>query len=354
MIIARALQGMGAIGSTALALVADLTRDEFRSKAMAMMGMTIGFAFTIAMILGPIVNTWFHLQGIFGLTAVLAVVGIVLLFKTVPKPPTLTHKALVEQKQFKAILHHPQLLRLNAGILILHALLTSLFIAIPIVLTHQIYLSQNEQIGLYVVVLLLAFVLMTPLIIIAEKKRCMKTIFISVVLGLFITLFLLFITNFSLINIGGILLLFFTCFTVLEASLPSLVSKFAPIRLKGTAMGFYSTSQFFGIFLGGMMGGVLLSHFGVHGIFGFGMCLTFIWLCIALSMKEPPYLSTTVLPYQGNTQQLIESLIEHRGVAEVVNRPDENLIYLKIDRQQTNEHELRKCVEQGTLGPALK
>jgi len=351
MILARALQGTGAIGSTTLALVADLTRDEFRSKAMAMVGLTIGFAFTIAIIVGPIINAWFNLQGIFWVTTALAFVGMMLLFLTVPTPPKLTHHdtTTTNKKQFRNIFQNKQLLRLDAGILLLHALLTSMFIAIPILLTHVIYLSQNEQIGMYLIVLLLSFVLMTPLIIIGEKRRKLKGIFVGAIAGLFITQLLLFKTDLSLVGVGAILLLFFTSFTLLEASLPSLVSKFAPIRQKGTAMGIYSTSQFFGIFLGGVLGGTILSHFGIHGIFIFGSALTAIWLVVASTMKQPPYLSTVVLPYSGETQDIIATLAQHRGVAEAASMSDENLIYLKIDRQQTSEHELRNLIEQGTL-----
>ncbi|MCB1827686.1 MAG: MFS transporter [Coxiellaceae bacterium] len=350
LIIGRALQGAGAIGSTALALVADLTREENRNKAMAFLGLSIGMSFSVAMIIGPIVNSWFHLSGIFWLTAGLSLIGLTLLAR-VPTPPKLVVHEDVEAtpNKLSAIFKNSQLLRLNFGIFSLHLMLTALFIAIPILLTHTLKLSQMQQTTTYLIVLVLAFITMIPFIIIAEKKRKMKRTFIGAVSTLLISQVLLYFFGAQPIIIGVLLFCFFTAFTLLEASLPSLISKIAPIQYKGTAMGVYSTSQFLGIFVGGSAGGLIFAHFGIHGIFFFCSMLALLWLIFAMTMRLPPYLSTLIFEAHSKGQEINQKLRNFPGVAEVSFSPSENLIYTKVDKQKIDEHELRKCIEEVNL-----
>ena len=287
LIIGRALQGAGAIGSTVLALLADLTREESRSKAMAFMGLSIGFAFTLAMIAGPVINHWFHLTGIFFATGLLALIGISLL-STIPTPP----KPLkTSEKRFSEIIRDTQLLRLDAGIFFLHTILTALFIAIPILLTHEIQLSSLHQILLYLLILILSFMFALPFIIIGEKKQKIKPIFISAIAVIFIIQIGLYFFHRNLTALTILLFIFFTAFTLLEAILPSLVSKIAPAKNKGAAMGIYSSSQFFGIFIGGSTGGWIFEHGHLSGVFALCATIACIWFFVAITMKHPPYLS---------------------------------------------------------------
>lgn len=353
-IIGRAIQGAGAIGSTCIALVADLTRDENRSKAMAFMGLTIGTAFTIALVVGPVLNTWFNLNGIFWATAIFAGVSLLLLFTSVPTPPriTLHDETEPQANRFKAMLTNGNLVRLDIGVACSHAILTATFVAIPLLLTHQLNLSEWGQITLYLVVLFTSFIAMIPFIIIAEKKRKMKTIFAGAVGLMAVSQLLLLSFQHTVWVIGLILFVFFTAFTLLEASLPSLVSKFAPIRSKGTATGIYSTSQFFGIFLGGTLGGWLHGHFGINGIFVFCAIVGGIWLLLALTMNHPPYLSTMIFAMPENpTHALYHNLRNINGVAEVALMPDDNLIYIKADKHIISENELRNEIQTGNLHP---
>ena len=290
LILGRALQGTGAIGSTVLALVADLTPVESRSKAMAFIGLSIGLAFTLAMIIGPVINHWFHLSGIFWLTALLALIGMTLI-SAIPTPP----KPLkISEKKFSAVLHDKQLLRLNFGIFSLHAILTSLFIAIPIILTKQLLLTEWQQIILYLVILIVGFAFALPFIIIAEKQKKIKQVFVAAIIAILLSQCMFFVVaiastsiHFSKLIFTLTLTLFFTAFTLLEALLPSLVSKIAPPEKKGAAMGIYSSSQFFGIFVGGAVGGLVFSHAHMMGIFVMGAVLALLWFVIASSMRKP-------------------------------------------------------------------
>lgn len=353
LIMGRALQGAGAVGSTVLALLADLTRDESRSKAMAFMGLSIGFAFTLAMILGPLINGWFQLSGIFYATALLACAGIVLLFATVKNPPKpIGHQNNISFAQrLKIAVKNPALLRLNVGIFSLHAILTAMFLAIPLILFHTMKLSEWEQVGLYLGVLIIAFIAAVPMIIIAEKKRKMKPVFISAIATILVVQCTLFSVTHHIWLTGLLLLIFFTAFTLLEATLPSLVSKIAPIRHKGAAMGIYSSSQFFGIFVGGALGGIILAHFHTTGVFIFCAILALIWLASALSMQTPPHLSTIVLSHDSKWSEndIGKKLQQTPGIAEIALIEEEKLLYIKIDKQKITENELQALLRASNL-----
>jgi MFS family permease len=285
MIVGRALQGMGAVGSTIIALIADLTREEQRSKAMAIAGMTIGMSFSLAMILGPLAANWIN---IFWLAAGLSFLGIVLLFTWVPVSitPSWHADAEPEIKQFSTLLKDPDLLRLNLGIFLLHTILTASFLILPISLEKLAGLQGNKQWLLYLPILFSAFLFSIPCIVLAEKKKLLKQFFVGAIIVLGGSeLFLWFYSNSLLLSALG-LLLFFTAFSVLEAFLPSLVSKTAPRAQKGTALGIYSCSQFLGIFIGGSFSGWLYGAFGLTDVYLFCLVLTLVWLLIALKMKK--------------------------------------------------------------------
>ena len=286
LMLGRALQGAGAIGSTVLALVADITPENMRAKAMALIGLLIGLSFTLAMIAGPVINHYFQLSGIFWLTSLLSFI-VIFLTKIIPTPQKL---AQTSTKRFVDVLRDAQLLKLDFGIFSLHAILTSLFIVMPIILTKQLLLTAQTQIILYCVILVLSFVLALPFIIVAEKYRKIKPVFIGGIVAIVLAQCLFFVvvgtpTSFGFaksLPLSLSLLLFFTAFTLLEALLPSLVSKTAPPEKKGAAMGIYSSSQFFGIFVGGALGGIVYAHTGIAGVFVMGAIISAAWFLVAI------------------------------------------------------------------------
>ena len=349
-IIGRAIQGAGAIGSTTLALLSDLTKVENRTKAMAVIGMTIGLSFVLAMMLGPIINNFMGLSGIFWITAVLGVMGLLILYLQVPTPPISIFHRDTEPVPvlFKSVLTNGKLLSLDFGIFVSHAILTASFIAIPLALTKA-GLGETHQWYLYVPVLILAFIAMLPLIIIGEKKRQMKPILLLSIALIMLTQLLLWLFNQSLVIVTIMLFLFFTGFTLLEASLPSLVSKIAPAGSKGTAMGVYSSAQFFGIFVGGSVGGILYGEYH-NGLFLACGLLALLWLIIAAIGSKPPYLSTFMLetgkisPEQARS--LTERLEASPGVAEALVLIDDGVAYLKIDNKIAAQEELHRIRDE--------
>lgn len=288
MIIGRALQGAGAVGSTIIATIADLTREDQRTKAMAINGITIGLSFSVAMILGPVFTNWIQVSGIFWLAAIFGVLGIILLFTVTPTPAkTSWHSdAEPEPAQFFTIMKEPQLARLNLGVLILHAIFTASFVVIPISLQKYAGYAASQQWSIYVPALALAFIFSIAMIGIAERKQQVKKFFVTGIVILAIAELFLWMWAQSVFLSACGLFLFFTAFSLLEAFLPSWVSRAAPKARKGTALGIYSCSQFLGIFIGGSFGGWLYGAFGLLHVYLFCILLALIWLAIAFGMKN--------------------------------------------------------------------
>ncbi len=344
-IIGRALQGAGAIAAAMMALLADLTREEERTKAMAIMGVSIGMSFMLALIIGPFLNNIFNVSGIFWFTAVLALAGIAVLYLLVPTP-VISHfhrDVAAVPAQLKNIVFDRQLLRLDVGIMIQHGIMMAMFTALPFVLRDELGLSSDQHAWFYLPILAASVFGMVPLIIIGEKKRKMKQVFVACV-GMMVTAeVMLGVLHESLLSVSLGLWLFFVAFNVLEASLPSLISRMAPVDSKGTAMGVYSTSQFFGAFLGGAFGGAIYGSFGVHGVFLACAAAAFVWVLFSLGMRMPAYLSTHMIHLDGVDEQgvtlLESSLVGLKGVHEVKIIAEDQVAYLRVDKQQFNSEE---------------
>ena len=346
-ILGRALQGAGAIAAAVMALVADLTQEEHRTKAMAIIGATIGFSFLAAMVAGPIVNSWVGVPGIFWLTAALAVLGILVLFTAVPHPDHLSfHRDTeVEPSRFHEVLGDSQLLRLDMGIFTLHMILTASFVVLPLVLRDSGFAPVSHW-KLYLPVMVLAMVAMVPFIIIAEKKRRMKQILVGAIALLVVAELLLIPLHGSLMATALLMWLFFTAFNLLEASLPSLVAKTAPGQNKGTAMGVYSSSQFIGAFIGGLAGGWLYGQAGAGAVFAFCAVVLSVWLVAAITMREPRYLATTLINVGQvggiKARQLELDIAKVNGVKEVSINLEEGVAYLKVESEVLDEDELER------------
>jgi MFS family permease len=342
-IIGRALQGSGAIGSTIIAFVADLTHEQNRTKAMGLIGLTIGFSFTLAMVLGPLLNAWVHVAGIFWLTALLALGAIIILYTLVPNAKTLVVHSDSEANpgQILSVLKNRDLIALNVGIFFLHAILTAMFVAIPRLLSFILNFPSREQWFIYLPILVLSLLLTVPAIILAEKKRLMKPILLLAIGSIILVELSLSYLQLSVLNLCLCLLLFFSAFNFLEASLPSLISKLAPLNNKGTAMGIYSSFQFFGIFCGGGLGGFLLGHFAISSVFIGCAIMAFCWLGLAMRMHNIPYHSTRIFKLtDAITSTALAKLKEQPGIAEVALNQAEGAVYVKIDSHLVSDEQL--------------
>lgn len=356
-IVGRAIQGAGAINAAVMALTADLTREEVRTKAMAMIGMTIGLTFSLSLILSPLLHGVLGVPGIFALTGILAFAAIFLVRFVIPNPAITRFHTDTEASfaKFSEVLRNPELLRLDFGIFSLHAILMSVFMQVPFVLENDgLDVAQHWQ--MYLPVMLIAFGLMVPPIIIAETKAKMKQVFMLAVCLALSAQALLMFTQHSLWGVAAALLIFFTAFNVLEATLPSMISKVAPLSAKGTAMGVYSSVQFLGAFFGAVMGGVLMQHLGGNAVFIFSMMLLAVWLWVVSGMQPPAAVSTKLYPIaqldELQARLLQQQLAQVQGVREVLVVYAECMACLKVDMQGFDQTTVEQLVGKGAKNVA--
>lgn len=352
-IIGRAIQGAGAISAAVTALLADLTREEHRTKAMAMIGSSIGVMFAVSMVLGPALNESIGVPGMFALTGVLALLAFVVVARWVPDPQNSHFHSDAEMvpARLRDVLRDTQLLRLDFGIFALHAAQMAMFTVIPLAIKETGGLSESQHWKIYLPVILLSFAVMVPAIVVGEKKARLKAIFISAVALLLATQLLLSVLIGSFWGIVALLLAFFIAFNILEASLPSLISKLAPAQSKGTAMGMYNTSQAFGLFVGGIAGGLLAQYSGSFAVFAFGAGLSAIWLWLAFSMHTPPAVKTMMYHLEVmedfKARALAQQLAAVKGVAEAAVSAEEGVAYLKVNMAGWDEERVLKLIDGG-------
>jgi MFS family permease len=284
----RLLQGVGAVSSAIMALVADTTREEHRTKAMAMVGSSIGVTFAVSLIGAPVLYRWIGMDGIFDLTGILALAAIPVLLFVVPSAPMVK----AESVSFGRVLKDRELMRLNYGVFALHLTQIAVFVVVPGAIVRYVGLPVAEHWKIYLPVMLASFMLMLPPIFIGETRGRMKQVFVGAIsllllvqLGMWGVLSLPSGSGGLLI---GLLFAFFVAFNILEASQPSLVSRMAPPAAKGAALGVYNTLQSLGVACGGFVGGWLTQHVSASAVFILAAALTVAWLIIAASMRNLP------------------------------------------------------------------
>jgi len=341
-IFGRIVQGAGAISAAVMALTADLTREEHRTKAMAAIGMTIGTVFALSLIIAPGLNRLIGVPGIFAMTGILALLAMIVVYKIIPNPLVCRFHSDTEASagRFRNVLHNPELLRLNFGVFTLHATLMALWLVIPLSL-RETGLAADDHWQVYLPVLLISMVLIVPTIIYAEKKVKLKPIFVAAVSVLLASQGLLALMLDSIWGMATALLVFFIAFNLLEASLPSLISKIAPVGAKGTAIGVYSSIQFLGAFTGATAGGYLYGHHGGQALFAFCGVLLALWLVLAITMKAPAAVRTKMYHVQemetGKANGLSRELASLPGVHEALVLTSEGVAYLKVDMNGFDE-----------------
>jgi MFS family permease len=300
----RALQGAGAISSVVMALAADLTREQHRTKVMAMIGSTIAFTFALSLVAAPVLYRTIGMGGLFVITGVLALAAIWVVKLLVPEVPRPAHAAPGAGDASKAAVGNrvfldPELLRLNAGIFVLHFVLYAVFLVVPALIVDA-GLALPGHWKLYLPVVLASFALMVPPILYADRRNGAKPVMIACVALLTAVLagFAATAADAGILGLAGLLLGFFAAFNVLEALLPSLVSRVAPVQARGAAIGVYNTAQTLGLFFGGLGGGWIGGRFGAGGVFGACAVLVLAWFALAAGMRTPGR-AGAVNPAQG-------------------------------------------------------
>lgn len=294
LIIGRAIQGAGAIAGVVMAMVGDMTSNETRTKAMATIGASIGVAFALSLVVGPLITAAGGVRWLFWLSLALSIIAIAIVIWLVPKESSSTRHRLVSLDGLRKVVSNVDLLRLNLGIFILHSVLMALFVALPLFL-QTINIPPAQHAWVYLGVMGISFMLMVPLIIIGERRGEVKRIFLSLLLVTVIALLSLALlssqadiqtTTSSLLILAGILF-FFIGFNYLEATLPSLMSKTVLDLHRGAGSSVFSTCQFLGAAVGGILGGWLFNRFGVTGLMLCCAGALFVWWLVACNMNMP-------------------------------------------------------------------
>ncbi|WP_395000551.1 MFS transporter [Acinetobacter sp.] len=338
-IIGRAIAGGGAVSAVVMALLADVTREENRMKAMATMGMSIGVSFAVAFSLGPWLTGLVGISGLFWVTTIMGLVAISMLFLV---PKVTRHHRNYQQgylAQLKQVLKMGDLNRLHVSVFSLHLLLTAMFIYVPSQLIDFAKIPLNSHGWVYLPLLVISLFFAFPSIVLAEKYRKMRGIFLTAIGGIILGLGILifgFESKYILLTGLG---LFFIAFNVMEALLPSWLSKAAPIQSKATAMGVNASSQFLGAFFGGVTGGQLLLLNNTALGWSILTGLAIVWLLISFGLAQPRYLSSMVLrlPEHKQTDEWTSQLLAIRGIEEVVVMSDQQVAYVKVDKQQIDD-----------------
>ena len=349
-ILGRCIQGAGAISAAVMALAADLTREEHRTKTMAMIGASIGLMFAVSLMAAPALYRWIGMSGIFVLTGVLAVGAIFIVTRVVPPEPTenLDLSRRVQPATLGDVLRNTELLRLNFGIFALHSMQMAIFVVVPLALVHEGGLPLAEHWKVYLATVGGAFLLMLAPIFWAERRGRVRTVFLgSIVLMLAVELASLTWLN-SLAGIGVILLGFFLAFNILEATLPSLISRIAPPSARGTAIGVYNTTQALGLFAGGAAGGALMQHYGEASVFVFGLALAALWIIVAAPMRVPGRVASRSFPLSmaaaADPFALRERLVRLRGVRDAVIMAERGVAMLTIYPDTFDENEVTRLL----------
>ncbi len=334
----RAIQGAGAVSAAVTALLADLTRDEVRTRAMAMIGISIGVTFAVSLVLGPLLAGWIGVNGIFALTGVLTLLAMVTIHYMVPNPRVSKVHADAEARvsALPLVLKNSQLLRLNFGVFALHCAQMLLFLSLPLAL-ENLGLVREQHWYIYLPVVVLGLVLMVPAIIVGEKKGKLKQVFVLAIALMVVAQLGLAFSLHSLLAIFMALMFYFVGFNILEASLPSLISKIAPTHAKGTAIGVFNTTQSIGLFVGASLSGFISQKYGFFGIFAFCTVLMVTWLVLAATAPAPMKVKNVVFtmpPAWAHQWPVLRAkLVDLAVVVEAECSDDGSVLYLKVLQQ---------------------
>ncbi len=345
-IIGRFLQGTGAIASATIALLSDLTTEKYRTRAMAVFGMSIGIAFCFAMVLAPVIATFFNINAIFWLTLILCIVAMGITHFLVPEPLLANNNRnqRCNVHDFKRIFRNRQLYLLAIGVFILHFTLMGLFMSFPVLLENQAHFPVKYHGWIYLAILLISFAVMVPFIILSEKKHCLGRCIQGAVTLLVISAFWMTFTHHNITNLVIGAFLYFIAFNFLEASLPSILSKIAPPGMKGAVLGVYSSSQFLGAGLGGALTGLMVQYTGYQGMMTMCCMLTALWWITSFFIKEPVHARSIVLSLRidDHNQNTVTTaqLKAVAGVHDATIIRQEHTAYLKVKFENLDKDRL--------------
>ncbi|WP_297812355.1 MFS transporter [uncultured Helicobacter sp.] len=345
LILGRLMQGAGAVGGVISAMIADLVREENRTKAMALMGATISLSFTFALILGPILGANLGVPSLFWITCALALFGLVILFVAVPNAPKVTYSFAHKSGEYSVILKNKNLQIMNLTNFLQKGFMTLAFLIIPIALVKGFEMPKENLWQVYIPASLLGFFAMAPAAIIAEKKGKFKSVMVFGIL-LFVLAYLLMLSRSQAVFITGILI-FFIGFSMHEPIMQSLASRYCKANQKGSAMGIFTSFGYLGSFFGALLGGHFYTFFSPLSITMFVVIASFLWILSFSLLANPTMQKNLYLSLKGEiTNEALEVLGELRGVIEWYINESERVVVVKYDKHLLTEEEIESFVSE--------
>lgn len=341
LILGRLIQGAGAIASVVTAMVADLTREEVRTQAMVFVGITVGISFTLGFILGPLLAARWGVPHLFWLIAAFDLLGILYLWLFIPEPET-ARRSDISLSHLKIVLKNKNLRSLNICMFLLHVGLTSVFVVTPFFLIE--HFAKSEFWKVYVPMILLGGGIMIPCMVYAETRKRLKEMILAGIAVAALGYFLLGLPARGSLPVVSGLIIYFIGFNLLEPVLPALVTRFAPQSLRGTAMGAFNMSQFFGAFCGGALGGLFLKY-SPHGLFYFLIFLGLAWTWAALKLDNPKHIRQIQLKLPGKPLLEPQELLDRPGIYDAIWKDKEGAIEVKFFQEKISEEQIRALLK---------
>ena len=347
-IVGRFFQGAGAIASVTVAWLSDLISERLRARAMAIFGMSIGCSFCIAMILGPLLASSINGSAIFWFTLIFSMIALIIVIFYIPKP---THRLPTYQTSFRfrtlcSYLIQKPFLPLFTGIFVLHFTLVALFMILPSLLENKAHLPLKYHSWIYLGVMIISFFAMFPFIILSEKRNYIRQCFLGAICLLLLAITWLFYFHETLIMLLIGTLLYFIGFNFLEACVPATLSKMAPPTQRGTLLGIYSSCQFLGAGLGGVVAGLMMQHVGYQGVLFITLILLIVWLMMTFFTQHPKNHDNIVLTLHPNQTECNDKIMQHLnaipGVQTVTLLSNKTTAYLKVNNTLLDKSQLNR------------
>ncbi len=345
LLLGRFLQGAGAIGSVVTAMIADHVREDQRAHAMAVMGMTIAMSFAAAMIIGPLVGGFYSVSALFWLTAILALLALLILFTAVPEPPKIKHSYSEEEAKIKHVFKDKDLVRMYITFLFHSSTMAIAFFLIPLVMKQKFGMGPEDYWKVYLPAVIFGIVAMGPAAVFGEKYGKGKEVFL-VSIGFIAAAFALMGWSDSILWFAVGAVFFFIGFNMFEPLLQSFVSKFAKVHQKGAALGVANTFAYVGIFLGGAIGGWLYQHFGAVGVSSFVLVVSIFWAVWIYTMRSPGVRDNIFLPFSEYDREKMDGLKLINGVTDFYLNETEEIIVVKFDNEIVEEDVIRTFLKK--------
>jgi predicted MFS family arabinose efflux permease len=345
LLIGRFLQGAGAIGSVVTAMIADYVREDERAHAMAVMGMVIALSFAAAMIIGPIIGGLYSVKALFWLTAILAILALLILFTAVPEPPKIIHHYSEEEAKIKHVFKDKDLVRMYITFLFHSSTMAIAFFIIPILMKQKFGMGPEHYWKVYLPAVIFGILAMGPAAVFGEKYHKGKEVFIISIIFIALSFILMgFTDNFFLFAVGAVF--FFIGFNMFEPLLQSFVSKFAKVHQKGAALGVANTFAYIGIFLGGAIGGLLYQYSQEKGVAIFVLIISLLWIYWIVGMRNPGVRATLFLDMEKFDKERLPGLKVIKGITDFYINETEKLIVVKYDKDELDEKTIKEFLKK--------